>query len=141
MYYIFTFLSLFFSMNLIYAQGLPKGFAPNEKEANFLESIGVIENPYQNRAFSPTLYTEPPTFEKRTMAEWEEIQALTITWSTDYSIQEELVLAQIVENSVSESQVIIICDNENEVDNLRRSAKSCKMQTKSKKLNKKICGN
>lgn len=117
MYYIFTFLSLFFSINLIYAQGLPKGFAPNEKEANFLESIGVIENPYQNRAFSPTLYTEPPTFEKRTMAEWEEIQALTITWSTDYSIQEELVLAQIVENSVSESQVIIICDNENEVDN------------------------
>ena len=26
------------------AQGLPKGFAPNEKEPNFLQSIGVIKN-------------------------------------------------------------------------------------------------
>ena len=51
------------------------------------------------------------------MAEWEEIQALTITWSTDYSIEEELILAQIVANSVDQSKVIIICENQNQVDN------------------------
>ena len=113
---LFIFIS-FISANYLFAQGLPKGFAPNEKESFFLESIGVTENPYQNRAFTPNLYTEPPSFDKRTMAEWEEIQALTITWSTDYSIQEELILAQIVENSIDQSKVIIICENENQVDN------------------------
>ena len=76
------FFSIIVSINSVLAQGLPKGFAPREKEPFFLESIGVTENPYQNRAFTPNLYTEPPSFEKRTMAEWEEIQALTITWST-----------------------------------------------------------
>jgi agmatine/peptidylarginine deiminase len=107
---------LILSVNIAYSQGLPKGFAPNEKDTSFLKNIGVNENPYQNRAFTPNLFTDPPTFEKRTMAEWEEIQALTITWSTDYSIQEELILAQIVEHSVDQCQVIIICENEDEIE-------------------------
>jgi agmatine/peptidylarginine deiminase len=111
------FFSIIVSINSVLAQGLPKGFAPREKEPFFLESIGVTENPYQNRAFAPNLYTEPPSFEKRTMAEWEEIQALTITWSTDYTIEEELILAQIVEGSIDQSQVIIICENQDEVEN------------------------
>ena len=50
------------------------------------------------------------------MAEWEEIQALTITWSTGYNISEESILSQIVENSVQECQVIIICEEESEVE-------------------------
>lgn len=112
----FVYISFISSINFAFSQGLPKGFAPNEKETFFLESIGVTESPYQNRAFIPTLYTEPPKFEKRTMAEWEEIQALTITWSTDYSIEEEIILAKIVEESVDQSQVIIICENQEEVE-------------------------
>ena len=58
----------------------------------------------------------PPTEEVRTMAEWEEIQALTITWSTGYNIQEETILSQIVANAVQECQVIIICEEESEVE-------------------------
>ena len=43
------------------------------------------------------------------MAEWEEIEALTITWSTGYGITEEIILKQIVEHAVNECDVIIIC--------------------------------
>ena len=50
------------------------------------------------------------------MAEWEEIQALTITWSTGYNIEEETILSQIVANAVQECQVIIVCEEESEVE-------------------------
>lgn len=99
-----------------YAQYLPKGFAPNEREKGFLKSLGITENPYQKQTSSATIYTTPPTEQVRTMAEWEEIQALTITWSTGYNIQEETILSQIVANAVQECQVIIICEEESEVE-------------------------
>ena len=51
------------------------------------------------------------------MAEWEEIEVLTITWSTSYGITEEVILGQIVEHAVSECDVIIICDDQNGVAN------------------------
>ena len=109
---------LFFLLfsSFAYAQYLPKGFAPNEREKGFLKSIGITENPYQNNTSSATIYTTPPSEEVRTMAEWEEIQALTITWSTGYNIQEETILSQIVANAVQECQVIIICEEESEVE-------------------------
>ncbi|MFL2569317.1 MAG: agmatine deiminase family protein [Flavobacteriales bacterium] len=99
-----------------YAQYLPKGFAPNEREKGFLKSLGITENPYQKQNSSATIYTTPPSEQVRTMAEWEEIQALTITWSTGYNIQEETILSQIVANAVQECQVIIICEEESEVE-------------------------
>ena len=99
-----------------YAQYLPKGFAPNEREKGFLKSLGITENPYKKNTSSTTIYTTPPSEEVRTMAEWEEIQALTITWSTGYNIQEETILSQIVANAVQECQVIIICEEESEVE-------------------------
>ena len=99
-----------------YAQYLPKGFAPNEREKGFLKSLGITENPYQKQTSSATIYTTPPSEQVRTMAEWEEIQALTITWSTGYNIQEETILSQIVANAVQECQVIIICEEESEVE-------------------------
>jgi len=50
---------------------------------------------------------EPPPFENiRTMAEWEEIQALTITWRSYPSI-----LKQIVRASQDETRVIIFSEN------------------------------
>jgi len=50
---------------------------------------------------------EPPPFENlRTMAEWEEIQALTITWRSFPSI-----LKQIVRASQDETRVIIFSEN------------------------------
>ena len=105
---------LFFS-SFAYSQYLPKGFAPHEREKGFLKSLGITENPYQKNNSSATIYTTPPSEEVRTMAEWEEIQALTITWSTGYNIQEESILSQIVANAVQECQVIIICQEESEV--------------------------
>ena len=109
---------LFFLLfsSFAYAQYLPKGFAPNEREKGFLKSLGITENPYQKNTTYATIYTTPPTEEVRTMAEWEEIQALTITWSTSYNIHEESILSQIVANAVQECQVIIICEEESEVE-------------------------
>ena len=109
------FFFLLFS-SFTYAQYLPKGFAPSEREKGFLKSLGITENPYQNNTSSATFYTTPPSEEVRTMAEWEEIQALTITWSTGYNIQEETILSQIVANAVQECQVIIVCEEESEVE-------------------------
>ena len=109
------FFFLLFS-SFAYAQYLPKGFAPNEREKGFLKSLGITENPYQKNTSSVTIYTTPPSEEVRTMAEWEEIQALTITWSTGYNIEEETILSQIVANAVQECQVIIVCEEESEVE-------------------------
>ena len=97
------------------AQELPKGLAPNERDANFLQSIGVVGNPYQNKVAQATIHTTPPSFNVRTMAEWEEIEALTITWSTNYGITEEIILTQIVEHAINECDVIIICNSQNTV--------------------------
>ena len=107
--------SLFVLPSEIQAQELPKGLAPNERDANFLQSIGVVGNPYQNKVAQATIHTTPPSFSVRTMAEWEEIEALTITWSTNYGITEEIILTQIVEYAINECDVIIICDNQNTV--------------------------
>ncbi len=99
----------------VQAQELPKGLAPNERDPNFLQSIGVVGNPYQNKEVQATIHTTPPNFSVRTMAEWEEIEALTITWSTNYGITEEIILTQIVDYALNECDVIIICDNQNTV--------------------------
>ena len=110
-------LCFIFLSSLAFAQSLPKGFAENERSSGFLSSIGIVDNPYQHRASLNNIYTTPPSVSVRTMAEWEEIQALTITWSTDYGIEEEAILSQIVANAVEETQVIIICENQNTVIN------------------------
>ena len=98
---------------------MPKGFADNE-ESGFLPSIGIFDNPYQQRSSQNNVHNATSE-EVRTMAEWEEIQALTITWSTGYSMEEEAILSQIVANAVEQTQVIIICENENEVLNYLQS--------------------
>tara|TARA_B100000886_G_scaffold339770_1_gene306262 strand:+ start:10365 stop:12179 length:1815 start_codon:yes stop_codon:yes gene_type:complete len=108
-------LFLLFS-SFAYAQYLPKDFAPNEREKGFLKSLGITENPYHKNTSSSNIFTIPPPEEVRTMAEWEEIQALTITWSTSYNIEEEIILSQIVANAVQECQVIIICEEKSEVE-------------------------
>ena len=97
----------------LYSQNLPKGLAPNERDPGFLKSIGIYKNPYQEKNTNTTIYTSPPNFNVRTMAEWEEIEAITITWSTDYGITEEIILSQIVEEAINECDVIIICNNQN----------------------------
>ena len=105
-----------FISSAAFAQYLPKGFAPNEREKGFLKGIGITNDPYQIHSLALDISTEPPTEDVRAMAEWEEIQALSITWSTGYNIQEEVILSQIVANAVDQAEVVIICEDENIVE-------------------------
>ena len=56
--------------------------------------------------------TTQPIGSLRTMAEWEEVQAICITWTSYKSI-----LAQIVEEVQTECEVIILCNNANTAQN------------------------
>ncbi|MEO1437518.1 MAG: agmatine deiminase family protein [Bacteroidota bacterium] len=84
--------------------GLPAGFAPFEKEAmsNYLATNRTPQNGI----------TTPPTSPVRTMAEWEEIQSLVITWTGYIS-----VLREIVRYAKDHAEVIIVCSNAAQVVN------------------------
>ena len=85
---------------------LPRGFAPGEEEM-MQDYIAAI----QNR--SVACITSPPSgVAIRSMAEWEELQAVVITWTSFTSI-----LTEIVRHAREEVEVIIICGNENVVIN------------------------
>lgn len=81
---------------------LPKWTTPEEK--------GAISAYASSRAYATDAITVPPGFPVRTMAEWEEIQALFITWRTYPSI-----LRQIVKEAQTECLVVIICSDSNAV--------------------------
>lgn len=76
---------------------LPASFAPGELQAMpaYLQ---------QQRVTGIT--TPPPGTDVRTMAEWEEIQALTITWTSYQSTLREIVRAARLE-----TQVYIVCSD------------------------------
>ena len=96
---------LFLSLCLYSQNNLPKWMTQQEK----LYNKEYIEN-YSN--LNSDVITTPPNFSVRTMAEWEEIQALTIAWEGF-----EPILTEIVRNSVNECKVFIACENPNEVEN------------------------
>lgn len=79
---------------------LPAGMAPGEQQ----------QMPFYLQNIQPQGYTVPPASPVRTMAEWEEIQALTITWTSYQS-----VLREIVRAAQQETQVYIICTDSNTV--------------------------
>ena len=101
--FIFVF---FISFAFLFAQEnlLPKGFAPLE--------INQMDGYLNNLNVTNDVITTPPDFSVRTMAEWEEIQALTIAWEGF-----EPILTEIVRNSVDQCKVIIACDSPGEVQN------------------------
>jgi len=65
-----------------------------------------------SRSSSSAGITTPPNFPVRTMAEWEEVQTLVLTW-TNYTG----ILKRIVREAILEVEVIIICNNSNDVIN------------------------
>lgn len=83
------------------AQDLPAGWGPGEKDL----MPGYL-NSRQVGSGIPT----PPTSPVRTAAEWEEIQALTVTW-TSY----QTVLKEIVRYAREECPVYIVCSDSNTV--------------------------
>lgn len=80
---------------------LPKGLTEVEKE---------LLSEYQ---FSRSQITPPPTGPVRTMAEWEEVEYLVITWQPNFPN----ILTQIVAAAVNECKVIITTQNETSVSN------------------------
>ena len=100
---IFSFISiLFLYSTLANCQDLPKGFTPQE-----LEIMPFYMAPSPTKSF---LF--PPSVPVRAMAEWEELQAISITWKSYQS-----VLAQIVRHAQNECKVIINCSDSTTVKN------------------------
>jgi len=64
-------------------------------------------------SFSRSTLTDPPVGEVRTMAEWEEVEYLVVTWVPSFPN----ILRQIVEAAVEECKVIITTENEFLVSN------------------------
>lgn len=77
---------------------LPKGFAPGEK--------AMMRSYIQNLQPNARDLTAPPTTPMRTMAEWEEIQTLTVAWTSYPNI-----IKQIVAAAKNDVEVLILCDN------------------------------
>jgi len=82
---------------------LPKDFTPIEK--NKMDSY------LSNLVISSDVITDPPSFETRAMAEWEEIQCVTIAWEGF-----EPILTEIVRHSVDQCKVIIACSDPVDVE-------------------------
>lgn len=84
------------------AQDLPIGLAPHE--------LPLIREYRDTRAGQARGITTPPAFPVRTMAEWEEVQSVVITWASYTGI-----LKQIVRAAKEECEVIIVCQDPSEV--------------------------
>ncbi|HPN38579.1 MAG TPA: agmatine deiminase family protein, partial [Melioribacteraceae bacterium] len=98
------FLLLFYFLAFVvsYAQDLPNYLTNEEKE--LLKS-------YYPPSYSKGFIT-PPIKSVRTMAEWEELQGILITWTSQTSI-----LRQIVDYAQDEGLVYIVCSDSNSVKN------------------------
>lgn len=91
---------LCFSQLFAQEEILPKYLTENEK------------NLIKDYVFKANLRTPPPNFSVRTMAEWEEIEYLVLSWRSFPSI-----LRQIVAAAVNECKVLIATDNPTSVSN------------------------
>ena len=106
MKYFFSFL-IFFQSSFLFSQSvLPNNSLPSELTN---ESILKYKNNYSSNR---NVITSQPTGNLRTMAEWEEIHSICITWTGYKSI-----LAQIVEEVQTECEVIILCSNTSSAQN------------------------
>jgi agmatine deiminase len=99
------FLVLLLQVNSTFAQEpepgfLPIGFAPGEEQ---------LMDSYLRR-FNNRSITTPPTLPVRTAAQWEESQALVITWTGFPSIHRQIIAA-----AQQECNVIVHCSDSNAV--------------------------
>lgn len=83
---------------------LPKGMTDYEK---------LIMDEYLQSFADKGITTPPPFTNIRTAAEWEEVQALVITWTGQYNS----IHSQIVDAAQEECLVIIHCSDSNSVKN------------------------
>lgn len=91
-----------FITSLVWSQNLlPKGLTQSEQI-----NLGRV-------SFTQNKVTDPPTEPVRTMAEWEEVEYLVITWEPNF----QNILRQIVAVAVNECKVIITTQNQSSVSN------------------------
>jgi agmatine/peptidylarginine deiminase len=98
---IFSAFIIFQSIFFLGQTVIPNKSTPFE---NTKESIDNYKQSFQSS--SGNVITTPPIGDLRTMAEWEEVQSICITWTGFKSI-----LAQIVEEAQTECEVIILCND------------------------------
>ncbi len=96
--------SIYFINLTLEAQNLPKGLTEVEKQH--------LNSYYTNDSKIGNGFFYPPISKVRCAAEWEEIDALLVTW-TSY----QPVLKEIVRAAVEECKVIIVCTDSNSVKN------------------------
>lgn len=103
-------LALLLAASLVYAQEdmLPRGFSEHEKALMQWENFVAPQ--------SAVGIEEPPPHPVRHMAEWEELQALAITWRSYPEI-----LTQIALHAAEEVKVLILCNNETVKNNAQNS--------------------
>lgn len=94
---------LFFFCANVFAQDVPADLTSEELE---------MMKWYDFHNFSEKGITTPPETSVRTMAEWEEIQALCVTWTNFRP-----TLAQIILHAKKEVEVIVICSNASSAQN------------------------
>ncbi|HNK41519.1 MAG TPA: agmatine deiminase family protein, partial [Flavobacteriales bacterium] len=90
--------ALLSSISTFAQRGLPHGLASHEAD--------LIRAYRDSRASDDRGVTTPPPFAPRTMAEWEEVQTLCVSWISFPSI-----LKQIVRYAKEECQVLILCSS------------------------------
>jgi agmatine deiminase len=93
-------LILILSSSFLYSQELPNYLTDKEKEIlkTYVHPIPLDGS------------TNPPSFVPRTMAEWEELQGIMITWRSYIEI-----LRQVVDYAQEEGIVYIVCSDSNSV--------------------------
>ena len=90
----------------LFSQDLPRYFTEAERKlAEKYTPLELFEN------------TNPPTFDPRTAAEWEEMQGLLITWDSDFNS----MLGQITLYAQAEGKVYIVTTNQSYVENYFQS--------------------
>jgi len=91
---------LFFSV-IGRAQNLPHWMTEGEKQSlpSYLQNNSMIRD------------ISPPSFAPRTMAEWEEIEAILVTW-TDYTS----IIGQIIDYAQEECVVYVVCNDSEAVE-------------------------
>lgn len=102
------YLFLFFSFSLFAQRDiLPVG--PSDEERALQQWMEFVE-PVQTRGIS-----EPPPYPVRHMAEWEELQALCITWRTSPGYM-PVILTEIARHASLEVPVVIFCSSQSVQD-------------------------
>lgn len=82
------------------------------------EEKALLNNFLNNGEALPSGILTPPVLPVRTMAEWEEVQAIVITWNTS-STGIRTILAEIVRHARLECRVIVACSSQTIVNSAR----------------------